>query len=223
MIYSWFLGIRCSHEPVIAITAQGEMFQDTREHKFLAGSFIMPNRLPKSYVVPALGLLMASVPQGDLDVHRVLRERSARRSWVRTLHRDDVRRMGTIPNCFSLLVGAGVLVAWSQANNATWRSHTRPVRLLAALGILAFIFSIVSPDDDLLPQTAGVASPQYARMGRTLRPVPRACTTRLAVAVLRAKAHLLLYSRTDSIQIRRKRSDVKTVPFTPACIHSPPV
>jgi len=131
--------------------------------------------------------------------------------------------MVAIPNCFLLLVGAGVLVAWSQADDASRKSHTRAVRLLGALGILAFTFSIVSPDDDLLQQEVGRPSPQDARIVRTIRPVLRGCISTLSAAVLCTPAHPLLPPRTVGIQIGRKRCRVSARFVTPTCIHSPPV
>jgi hypothetical protein len=132
--------------------------------------------------------------------------------------------MGAIPNCFLLLlVGAGVLVARAQANAASSGSHTRAVRLLGALGILAFTFSIITPDDDLLQQEVGGPSPQYASMVRTLRPVLRGSTSTLSAAVPGTPAHPLLPPRTVGIQVSRKRCHVTTRLVTPACIHSPPV
>src|SRR5208283_1638644 len=35
---------------------------------------LMANRLPKSYVVPSMGLLMASVPRADQTTHKIIVE-----------------------------------------------------------------------------------------------------------------------------------------------------
>lgn|SRR5215469_1426667 len=117
----------------------------------------------------------------------------------------------------------GVLVPRPRTTGASRRLQIRVVTLLGAFGILAFILSIVSPNDDLLQQEVGGTRPPYASVVKSLRVVPRACTNRLAAAVLSAPAVKVLPSRIVGIELGREPSRIATVPVTPGYVHSPPL
>lgn len=124
-----------------------------------------------------------------------------------------------VDSCFCLL-GMAVFVG-SRTNHAGCRSRRRVVSLLAGLGILAFTFSAISSDGDLLqhesmqPTAQSPGATRYARMVRSVSP--------FSVTTLLAPMHPPLLPEASGRFVALRRVPIGTLGIVPISIHSPPL
>lgn len=130
--------------------------------------------------------------------------------------------MGVVPNLCLVVLCAAVVAAWARAYCAGSRAGFRWLIPAGALGILAFAFSVASPDDDLVKQAF---IPQSAASVRTIRAAKEAFVqpghVASAFAIPAQPLPLLLSHAAESVAAAGELSH-EDAPAAPVSNHSPP-
>ena len=129
--------------------------------------------------------------------------------------------MASIANLCGLLLGVVVFAFWISCRS------TRPLgrgmaNVLGGLGIVALIFSAVSPDDDLFQKQLIRLENKSVNAARYIRVVPRRQFAAFSINALAVAAVAVLVSRTGRLFITDNSLHLEPHSAATVLIHSPP-
>jgi hypothetical protein len=127
--------------------------------------------------------------------------------------------MGPAANVCALLLRLAAFVGWTLSRVIATRRGL--VNLLAGVGILALLFSVVSPDDDLVQQELIRPATPALTLAAQTRAVPRRPPISFSFAALMA-ADRILVSRTGRFFVTDQPRKCETRFHSSILIHSPP-
>jgi len=131
--------------------------------------------------------------------------------------------MGAVASCCLLLVCVAVASVWTQAFMARCRSRRWAVALLGALGILAFSFSVMSPDDDLVQQEVLRPAAHSLSVIRHERDGSGGSAGSFPVAGLPSQTPPVGPLRGGATVVAAQSVPLTAPHVTPVSIHSPPL
>jgi hypothetical protein len=129
--------------------------------------------------------------------------------------------MGGITIC-ALSAGLAALAGWTLSRSTVPR-HIGWVNLLGGVGILALVFSIVSPDDDGFQQELIRPVTPSVRVSTQKRVAQRRSLADLSINAVAAAGDPILALRTGRVVVMDQPFDRLTHFQAPISIHSPPV
>jgi len=127
---------------------------------------------------------------------------------------------GSLDIC-ALLVGLAAFAHWTVSCSTVARM--RGVNLLGGVGILAFLFSVVSPDDDAFQQELIRPATSSVRVSAHKRVAPRRSLADLSINACAAAEDPMPASRTGRLVVMDQPFDRLTHFQAPISIHSPPI
>ena len=128
--------------------------------------------------------------------------------------------MGPVANSCGLLLGLAFAL-WTFFRLPRVES-SKLVNLLGSAGILGLIFSVVSPDDDLIQKELICPAGQSVRVLPCSRTVPRRQLAAFSIDTLAVAAHPVLVPRAGCSFVTHQCLDLGTHFATSILIHSPP-
>jgi hypothetical protein len=128
--------------------------------------------------------------------------------------------MAPIANLCGLLLGVVVFAFWTSCRS------TRPLgrgsaNVLGGLGIVALIFSTISPDDDLFQKQIRPED-KFVNLAPSIRALPRRQFAAFSINAVAVAADPVLVPRTGRLFISDKRLHLEPHSATTVLIHSPP-
>jgi hypothetical protein len=130
--------------------------------------------------------------------------------------------MGASANTFALLVGLAAFADWTLSRPSVPRCKGW-VHKLGGIGILALVFSIVSPDDDAFQQQLIRPATPSVRISAHTRVTHRRSLTVLWINAFVATGDPILAPRTGRSVVIDQPLDRLTHFQAPISIHSPPI
>jgi len=129
--------------------------------------------------------------------------------------------MATVANLWGLILGVVAFAFWTFSRLP--RPHGRgPTNVLGGLGIVALIFSTVSPDDDLFQKELIRPAAESVNVASCMRAVPRRPFAAFSINPLAVAVDPVLAPRTDRLLVTDQRLHLAPHSATLVLIHSPP-
>lgn len=129
--------------------------------------------------------------------------------------------MGSAVNISALSLGLAAFALWTLPR-ITGSRRVGWVNLLGGVGILAFIFSVVSPDDDLFQQELLRSATLSERVSAHVRVVPQRSRIDLSIDAFVVAEDHSRDSRTGRYLVTDQPLELETPFHAPISNHSPP-
>jgi len=130
--------------------------------------------------------------------------------------------MGGSANICALLAGLAAFAHWTISYSTVTRRMGR-VHWLGGVGILAFLFSVLSPDDDAFQQELIRPTPPSATVSSHTKIAQRGSLVDLSINALIEAEDPIQVLRTGRSFFRNQPLELDTHFHAPIPIHSPPV